>query len=292
MGRTLFIAVTLLLVAAIVAISAMTLAQGPRVNLVEMISQSGSEAQVNDLYEGNTTIPFYDNVPANSYRPDDFAEDNGVVVYKGESYVGVNVNSKSGEIDWQQVKDSDVDYAMIRVGHREYKKGRIWPDPSFAQNMEGAAAVGLPVGVYFYSKAVTDTEAEEEAAYVLQQIRDYSIQYPVAIYWEFDLKDDGTQDEDSRTVRCNGDQVTGFINAFCSKIDAAGYKPCYYADKNMAYKRLDLSRLTNYDLWYSELKSVPSFYYDFKIWQYTKEGTVPGISVPVPISISMKEYKR
>ena len=105
------------------------------------------------------------------------------------------------------------------------------------------------MGVYFYSKAVEDKEAEEEATFTLEKIRDYSITYPVAIFWEYDLKDDGTQDETSRTVQRNGDQVTGYIDAFCKKIDAAGLKPCYFAEKGMAYNRLDLSRLSGYDLW-------------------------------------------
>ena len=291
MGKPMFIAATVLLVAVIVAISAMTLAQGPRTSLVEMISHSGSSAEVNDLYEGNTTIPYF-GIPINSYDPADFVTEEGVVEYiGGESQVGINVNAKSGDIDWQQVKNSgDVDFAMIRVGHRETVKGRIIPDPQFAKNMDGAAEAGLPVGVYFYSKAVTEAEAEAEAKFVLDQLHGRSVTYPIAFYWEFDLKDDGTQDENSRTVRCNGDQVTGFIETFCGMVKTAGYDPCYYADKNMAYKRLDLSRLSAYDLWYAEFVPIPSFYYDFKIWQYTTEGNVPGISVKVPISISLKKY--
>lgn len=291
MGRNLFVAVTALLVIIIVAISAMTLAQGPRTSSVELIRRSGSTADVNDLYEGNTTIPFYE-IPQNTYKPDDFTEDNGMIEYVGpeKTYVGINVNEKKGDIDWEQVKNT-VDYAMIRVGHREYMRGRIIADSKFEQNIKGATDAGIPVGVYFYSQAVSDAEAEAEASFVLEHIRNYSMTYPVAIYWEYKLKEDGSQDENSRTVRCNGDQVTGFIDAFCGKIKNAGYTPCYYADKAMAYNRLDLSRLSNYDLWYAEYRPAPSFFYDFKIWQYTKEGEVPGISEKVPINISFKTYK-
>ena len=292
MGKPMFIAATVLLVAVIVAISAMTLAQGPRTSLVEMISHSGSSAEVNDLYEGNTTIPYF-GIPINSYDPADFVTEEGVVEYiGGESQVGINVNAKSGDIDWQQVKNSgDVDFAMIRVGHRETVKGRIIPDPQFAKNMDGAAEAGLPVGVYFYSKAVTEAEAEAEAKFVLDQLHGRSVTYPIAFYWEFDLKDDGTQDENSRTVRCNGDQVTGFIQTFLKKIKTVGYKTAFYADKKMGYESLDLSRLTDHDMWYAEYQPAPSFYYYYKMWQYTKDGEVPGISKPVPITISLKEYK-
>ncbi len=283
-------AVTALLVAVIVGVSAVTLAQGPRTSSVEMISRTGSQAEVNDYYDGNTTIPYYD-IALNSYSLDDFVEENSVVEYTGaDSYVGVSVNEKKGDIDWVQVKNSGVDFAMIRVGLREKMKGRIKADANFVQNITGATEAGLQVGVYFYSKAATDAEADEEAKYVLEQIREYSVKYPIAFYWEYDLKEDGSQDERSRVVGCNGEQVTGFINTFCGKMKTAGYDTCYYATKTMAYNRLNLSRLTNYDLWYAEYRPKPSFYYDFKMWQYTETGTVPGISQEVPINIALKKY--
>lgn len=289
--RPLFVTVTVFLVAAIVAISALTLAQGPRTSSVKLISKTGSSAEVDDLYEGKMTIPFYD-IATNSYGPDDFVAENDTVSYvgNGDSYVGISVNEKKGDIDWQQVKNSGVDFVMIRVGLREKIKGRIRADSKFAENIQGATDAGLPVGVYFYSKAVEDAEAKEEATFALEQIRNYDINYPIGIFWEYDLKDDGTQDETSRTVRRNGDQVTGYIDTFCSTVRVAGYTPCYFAEKNMAYNRLDLSRLSSYDLWYGEYRSAPSFYYDFKIWQYTKEGKVPGIPETVSVSISLKNY--
>ena len=159
--RNIFLAVTALLVAVIVGVSAVTLAQGPRTSSVEMISRTGSQAEVNDYYDGNTTIPYYD-IALNSYSLDDFVEENSVVEYTGaDSYVGVSVNEKKGDIDWEQVKNSGVDFAMIRVGLREKMKGRIKADANFVQNITGATKAGLQVGVYFYSKAATDAEADE-----------------------------------------------------------------------------------------------------------------------------------
>lgn len=293
--RSLFVTVTVLLVAVIVAISAMTLAQGPRTSAVNVISRTGETAEVDDLWEGRMQIPYYDNLRTSSFGPDDFSEEGGTVTYvgSGDAYVGISVNEKKGDIDWQQVKDSGkIDFVMIRVGLREKIKGRVRIDAKFQENIEGATAAGLPVGVYFYSKAVEDKEAEEEATFVLQQIRDYTISYPIGIFWEYDLKEDGSQDETSRTVSRNGDQVTGYIDAFCKKISAARFTPCYFAEKGMAYNRLDISRLAGYDLWYGEYKPSPSFYYDFKMWQYTQEGSVPGIPEPVPVSIALKNYKK
>lgn len=288
--KTLFLGATALLVVVIIVISAVMLARGPRTSSVELLKKDGNTAKVNDMYEGDMTIPYYD-IRTSNYNPEDFEEKNGVVTYAGDSFVGINVSQKAGEIDWNAVAESGVEFAMIRVGYRGNDKGRISLDSNFEANITGAAEAGLPVGVYFYSKAVTDTEAEEEANFVLEQIRPYQMTYPVAIFWEYDRKDSGEVDEKSRTVRCNGDQVTGFIQTFLKKIKTVGYKTAFYADKKMGYESLDLSRLTDHDMWYAEYQPAPSFYYDYKMWQYTKDGEVPGISKPVPITISLKEYK-
>lgn len=290
-NRAVFLSAIAILVAVIILLSASILAQGPRTSMVELISQDGSTAQVDDLNDGRMTIPYYD-IPTSQYKPDQFLEQEGVVKYLGgESAIGVNVSEKSGDIDWAQVAASGVDYAMIRVGWREQIKGRIHVDAKFQQNMEGAINAGLPVGVYFFSQAVSDAEADEEAKTVIEQIRGYSISYPIAIYWKYATKEDGSQNENSRSVRCNGEQITGFIDTFCKKISDAGFTPCYLASKSMAYNTLNLSRLSKYDLWYAEYKPQPSFYYDFKIWQYTEEADVPGIPEKTPINISLKKYK-
>ena len=288
--KTLFLGATALLVVVIIVISAVMLARGPRTSSVELLEKDGNTAKVNDMYEGDMTIPYYD-IRTSNYNPEDFEEKNGVVTYAGDSFVGINVSQKAGEIDWNAVAESGVEFAMIRVGYRGNDKGRISLDSNFEANITGATEAGLPVGVYFYSKAVTDTEAEEEANFVLEQIRPYQMTYPVAIFWEYDRKDSGEVDEKSRTVRCNGDQVTGFIQTFLKKIKTVGYITAFYADKKMGYESLDLSRLTDHDMWYAEYQPAPSFYYDYKMWQYTKDGEVPGISKPVPITISLKEYK-
>lgn len=290
--RNLFLAATLILVVIIVAVSAVILARGPRESSVELISINGDgTATVSDLNDGRMTIPYYD-IPTCTYKLQDFQSGaNGTIVYEGgDSYVGINVNSQLGEIDWQQVKDSGVDFALIRVGYRGKKDGNIQLDNQFEANITGAQEVDLPVGVYFYSKAVTNEEAEAESTFVLEQIRGYNVTWPIAFFWEYDTNDDGSQDQSSRTIACNGDQVTGFINTFCNKVEMAGFNACYYATKSMAYENLDLSQLTKYDLWYAESRERPSFYYDFGMWQYTQEGNVSGINGTVPITLSFKNY--
>ncbi|MEY8313017.1 GH25 family lysozyme [Oscillospiraceae bacterium 42-9] len=292
-NRVIFLSATFILVAAIVLLSVAILSQGPRTSMVELLTQDGSSAQVDDLNDGRMTIPYYEGLPTSQYEPDQFLEKDGTVKYlAGNSFIGISVSGKrGGDIDWEQVAASGVDFAMIRVGWREQIKGRIKLDPKFQQNIEGATAAGLPVGVYFFSQAVSDAEAQGEAQFVLEQIRDYSVTYPIAIYWKYAVNDDGSQDPNSRSVRCNGEQVTGFIETFCKKIDAAGFTPCYLASKSMAYESLNLSRLSNIEFWYAEYKPQPSFYYDFQMWQYTEEAEVPGVPEKVPVTIALKEYK-
>lgn len=292
--RNLFLGITCLLVVIIIAVSAVILVRGPRTSSVEVLShnQDGT-LSVNDLNDGNMTIPYYD-ITTNNYQLDDFRDGgNGIITYEGgDSYVGINVNSKNGEIDWAQVAENGVDFAMIRVGYREKTDGNIVLDSNFQANITGATEAGLPVGVYFYSKAISNDEADKEATFVLEQIRGYNVTYPIAFFWEYDTTDDGSVDQTSRTVQCNGEQVTGFIDTFCSKVKLAGFNASYYATKTMAYEKLDLSKLAGYDLWYAEYKSKPSFYYNFGMWQYTKEGNVPGISGSVPITLALKNYKK
>lgn len=289
--RNLFYLVVGGLLFLLVVVSIVTLVRGPRSSSVELISATETEYIVDDLYEGEMSIPRFA-VSGNQYKPDGFIDRKGVITYEeGPSYVGINVNENQGEIDWAQVAASDVDYALIRVGYREYSRGRVMLDQNFEQNMKGAASVNLPVGVYFFSRAITDAEAEEEAAFVLEQIRGYNIDYPISFNWQYLYKDDGTVDESARNTGCNGDQITGFIESFCKKIKTAGFTPAYYCDKEMGYRKLDLERLSSYEMWYAENRPVPSFYYDFGIWQYTKEGTVPGIDGQVPVNLALKKYE-
>ena len=289
--RNVFLAVILLLVLIIVAVSAVILARGPRKSSVELLARNNDGTLlVNDLNDGQMTIPDYD-IPTNTYNQEEFTEREGIITYEGgTSSVGINVSSQAGTIDWAQVKESGVDFALIRVGYRGYSRGQIVLDANFQTNITGATEAGLPVGVYFYSKAVTDAEADEEATFVLEQIQNYQLRYPIAFFWEYDYTDDGSLDQSSRTIQCNGDQITGFIRTFCGKVEDAGYTASYYATKSMAYNTLDLSQLTDYDLWYAEFRATPSFYYDFKLWQYTQQGSVPGIPEQVPVTLALKNY--
>jgi GH25 family lysozyme M1 (1,4-beta-N-acetylmuramidase) len=127
-----------------------------------------------------------DPVPVNTYAAEDFVQAGGFLTYAGDgpSYIGVDVSSYQGQIDWEAVRAAGVEFAIIRVGYRGYTEGELYEDTCFRQNMEDALAAGLEVGAYFFSQAVTEDEAREEAAFVLELLEGYDLAYPVVFDWE------------------------------------------------------------------------------------------------------------
>ncbi len=236
---------------------------------------------------GDVPGPYFPEVAENGYDKAAFAETDGFKSYESgglRAKVGVDVSVHQGEIDWTAVAGSGVEYAMIRVGRRGYTEGGIVQDSTFQQNIQGALDAGLPVGVYFFSQAVSVAEAEEEAEQVLQWIKDYEITYPVVFDWEI------INDADARTNQVDGETLSALTAAFCEKIRQAGYHPAVYAGSQMVLRGLNLSAIKDYDLWLVEYRDVPTFYYGFQMWQYTGSGAVDGIQGNVDLNLCFKEY--
>lgn len=225
-----------------------------------------------------------DPVPLNRYDSQAFSVVDGFLRYDGGGLVGVDVSSYQKDIDWQAVADAGVDFAMIRVGLRGYAHGNVVEDTRFRQNIEGALAAGLKVGVYFFSQAVHMGEAVEEAHFLLRCIRDYDISFPVVFDWEPQLK------ESSRTLDVSREKRTDCAVAFCRTVEAAGYLPMVYFSPAMAY---DLERLMEWPFWlahYTDGWQPTPFRYHFDMWQYSCQGQVPGISAPVDLNLCLTDF--
>ena len=221
-------------------------------------------------------------VPENSYDPAGFYEEGGFKRYKSEdtlASVGVDVSSHQQEIDWELVAANGVEFAMIRVGYRGYTEGEIQPDEYFVQNIEGARAAGLDVGVYFFSQARDEQEAIDEANYVLEQIKDYPLSYPVIFDWE-DIE------ADARTDGMDSVQLTKNAIAFCDTIEQAGYRAGVYFNQRFGYEEFDLESLQDYVFWLAEYNDTPSFSFHFQIWQYCNDGRVDGIKTDVDLNLA------
>lgn len=201
----------------------------------------------------------------------------------GSAKVGIDVSKWNGEIDWDKVKKAGVEYAIIRVGYRGSTTGSLVEDPYFAANIRGAIASGVKVGVYFFTQAINEKEAVEEASVVLSLIRDYQLDYPVFIDTEGaggNGRADGL-DVETRTLVCE---------AFCSTVENAGYKAGVYASRNWLNNNLTASRLENYCIWLAEYRSVPLYQGYYQMWQYTSKGRIDGIEGNVDMNISYLGY--
>ncbi len=215
-------------------------------------------------------------VEPNPMTQEDFSLAGSAPVYLGSLFQTrrcIDVSEHQYGIDWQQVKASGVDGAFIRIGRRGYTEGGLFNDPWYQPNMDGALAAGMEVGVYFFSQAVSVQEALEEADFVLERLQGYRVTLPVVYDWE---KIPG-----EASARTNGLSMTTRTDcavAFCEKIKAAGYTPGVYFNRNLGYYGYDLTRLTDYFLWFALPESPwPSFYYAMDMWQYSFTEAVPGV---------------
>lgn len=197
----------------------------------------------------------------------------------GNSKVGIDVSKWNGDIDWDKVKNAGVEYAIIRAGYRGSVTGSLVEDPYFSVNMKGAAAADMPVGVYFFTQAVNEVEAVEEASAVLKLVREYKIDYPIFIDTEGAGGNGRADNLDvaTRTLVCE---------AFCRTIENAGYKAGVYGSRNWYNNNLETARLENYCIWLAEYRSIPIYQGYYQMWQYTSKGKIDGIKGNVDMNIS------
>jgi len=198
------------------------------------------------------------------------------------SRFGIDVSSYQQNIDWQAVKADGVEFAMLRIGYRGYETGQLCEDKYFRRNLEGAKAADIDTGVYFFSQAITEAEAAEEADYVISLLAETNaeLEMPVVFDWEFP-----TDEDPARTEGLSGDVQTACCRAFCDKIREAGYEPMYYSTINTAIFRYDMGVLSDIPLWLAEYKADTSFVYDYRMWQYSCSGVVDGIEGLVDLNI-------
>ena len=209
------------------------------------------------------------------YKPED-----GLLRYEDDQYTsmpGIDVSVFQKEIDWEKVRDTGVEFAMIRVGYRSIKDGRIHMDDRFRENLKGASNAGLKVGVYFFSQARTADEAVEEAKYVVRHIRGKDISMPVAYdmeYLEGDRISDLTEMERTMTA-----------DAFCSIIEQNGFQPIVYGNPTWLKEAIEKEYLEGYPTWRAHYAKRPGYKGDFTMWQYSETGKIDGIRKDVDLNV-------
>lgn len=238
-----------------------------------------------DVYGTTYEVVLNEEALLHGYDMEYFHSDGVFKTYDAPGYtsrVGVDVSKFQGDIDWQKVKEQGIEFAFVRVGNRGYgKEGTLNTDGRYRKNIDGAKAVGIPTGVYFYSQAVNEQEAVEEAEYLLQLIDGIELEYPVVYDAEYVIEDE------ARTDDVTAEQFTANTLAFCKRIEEAGYTPVIYATMKWEAYALELDKLNDYPKWYADYEEYPQTPYEFAYWQYTNEAKIDGISGPVDLNLEI-----
>lgn len=233
-------------------------------------------------------VPIITHLDANEYDPMKFIKKmDRMGYYEGDrkvSFFGVDISQYNGAVTFSGLKGAGADFVMIRLGARGYDSGLVAVDDNFETNINGASAAGLEVGVYFFSQAVSVAEAEEEAAFVAAQLTGRKVTYPVAFDMEYIVNDEARIDNLDKAGR------TEIARAFLTAVQAAGYTPMIYGNKEWLIEQIDLSKLTGYDIWLSQSADLPDYPYQFQMWQYAMNGKISGVADVVNFNISFIDY--
>ena len=195
--------------------------------------------------------------------------------------MGLDISKHNGNIDWNAVKNSGVQYVILSCGYRGSASGVLVEDQKFKRNIQGATAAGLKVGIYFFSQAVNEVEAVEEASMTLSLIKKYRITYPVYIDVE---SANGRADGISKAAR------TSVINAFCQTIRNSGYTPGLYANKNWLTEKINTGALGGCKIWLAQYVAAPTYGGRYEMWQYSSRGSIAGIKGNVDLNVSYMGY--
>ena len=197
--------------------------------------------------------------------------------------LGMDVSFYNKEINWQAVKAQGIDFAVIRVGGRGWESGLVYNDSMFERNMRGARNAGVDVGVYFYSTAVNELEAVEEASYALQKTEGWSLQLPIYIDMEF-----SNDRPNGRADKLSPAQRTDIINAFCETVENSGREAGIYSGQNFYRDHIDVPAVNQYSTWlasYTYNNRLPDFRGRYDMWQFTDRGDVNGIDGYVDLNV-------
>lgn len=258
--------------------------------LTTVFSACGKEEVVENPLDAGTfdangnfiQLNWFPKAKMNSFDDAQWITENGFRLYGGKeyrSYVGIDVSSNQQVVDWDRVKAAGVDYAIMRAGYRTYGSGVIMADEFCYWNLLEAKRVGIKVGVYFFSQAIDEEEAKQEAKFVIDTIGHCDLDLP--IYYD---TEEITYDT-ARTDNLSGEQFTDNAIAFCEAIKKAGYEPGIYANQMWLCNKLDYMRLEKYNIWLAKYADVLNYPYAIEAWQYSNEGQVDGIGPVVDLNI-------
>jgi len=195
------------------------------------------------------------------------------------SCVGIDVSKWNGDIDWELIKEQGVEFVIIRMGYRGYESGELVVDERFYDYIDGASEAGLMIGIYFYSQAISEEEAVDEALFVAEHISGYQVSLPVYFDTE-DVRNGQARTEVMATANYNLN-----ARAFCETMESQGYRAGIYASQEWIRKNLDLAQLEDFEIWYASYNTTPGRDYGFDMWQYTDSGELEGCDTYLDMNI-------
>ena len=194
---------------------------------------------------------------------------------------GIDVSKYQGNIDWQKVKASGIDFAILRLGYTGTVTRKPTLDAKFKRNLTEAAKVGLGVGVYYYSTATSLKQAQNEAKFVIKHLKGAKLQYPVYI-----------DTEDAMQRQLSKDTLTSIVKEFCETVEQAGYYVGIYANKSWFAEQLNENKLKVYDKWIAQYNDKCTYKGDYGMWQYADNGKIDGIKGNVDLNKCYKDYPK
>lgn len=194
---------------------------------------------------------------------------------------GIDVSDHQGWIDWEAVKAEGIQFAFIRLGYRGATEGDLYLDEYFEYNIQAAHDAGIECGVYFFSQAITEDEAREEAQFVLDTLGSTKLEHPIA----FD-SEAAAEGITSRVAGLSVEESSAIAQVFCETIEAAGYQALLYGNGH-DLGRYSTSLRESYPVWYAEYGALPAYTGEYVLWQYASAGVINGIDAQVDLNLDL-----
>ena len=237
------------------------------------------EPTISETEPENPTIP----PDRNPYDKFDFQYNrhNYLLLQNVTSYPGIDVSAFQGNINWKKVKESGIDFAIIRLGYRGYESGKLVEDEYAKANLKNAKAAGLKIGAYFFSQALSIEEVDEEIEFFMNILGDFPLDMPIILDWE------QINAEGSRSLAMDARTLTDIQLYFCKTMTEMGYQPMIYFNWYQSTRLMYLHELEEYPFWLALYQDRMTYPYRVEMWQYTDKGRVPGIAGDVDINVFM-----
>lgn len=250
--------------------------------LVIVLLPGGKDAPPAETTEPTTAETTEETFPEpseNVFIPLDFGyEGEYLTCLTANSVRGIDISEFQQEVDWEQLKEAGFEFAILRAAWQGSEKGLFFEDALVRTHYRNAKAAGMKVGVYLFATSIAPEEAVAGAEFVMNIVKDWELDMPIVYDWEYVDSDYRNYGLDSRTL-------TDCAKAFCRTVEAAGYDSMVYFNPESSLNMMYLEELTSHGFWLAMYSDQMDYPYKIDMWQYTNQGSVPGISGPVDINL-------